>query len=254
MKKVLLSAFVLVGTSVFGASHPDHIKADGHAFFKAGRGLTRAGINLYVPKMGKGKIILEVGGKEVEAKGFRAHRVAGRTVFDVLFMNVPGTAKGTAALLHGSYLRGNNMAIYYGDFYTKKAGPKMTWDGADQDASTVFSDSASTTAAAKCDCCKDGTCSPDCTCTEEACDTDCPCCDCDETSAAAACDAGDCDCKDCPKGDCKDCDCDKGDCKGGCKVGCKPPKKDPRKHHRGHDHRGWTYGGGFGFHHKIEAK
>ncbi len=109
------------------ANHPDHIKAEGTALFKSGTSLQSTKVDLYVPKKGQGKVILEFQGKEVESDSFRSAEVLGRKVFNVRFTDAPGTAKGTETLLTGTYLRGDNQAVYFGDFYLKAAGATSKW-------------------------------------------------------------------------------------------------------------------------------
>lgn len=109
------------------ANYPDHIKAEGNALFKSGTSLQSTKVDLYVPKKGQGKVILEYQGKTVESDSFRSFEVAGRKVFNVRFTDAPGTAKGTETLLTGTYLRGDNKAAYYGDFFMKAAAPRSKW-------------------------------------------------------------------------------------------------------------------------------
>jgi hypothetical protein len=218
MKQLALSLVMLASASAMAVDHPGHLKAEGHAFYKEGKKIEKKLVNLFVPKMGKGKVILEVGGKEAESHGFKTVDVNGRKVFYVVFTDlkgITGAPKDTAYLLRGTYMRGDNVAVYYGDFFSKKMTPKakLTWDV----------DADSEEAVASVDACDD-TCSGDC-------GDDCGCedCKCEE--------GGTCD----PKGPKKTAAVDPTHHKGG-------------GHHHGrpgHRHGGWTYAGGFGFHSKI---
>ncbi len=212
--------------------HPDHLKVQGHAFYKEGTKIEKKTVNLFVPKMGKGKVIIDVGGKEAESHSFKTVDVNGRKVFYVVFTDlkgVTGAPKDTAYLMRGTYLRGDNVALYYGDFFSKKMTPKakVTWD--------IDADSTDAVAAADDTCSADGTCE------------DCSCDDC-----------ADCDC--CKSWDAKD-----------ASAAVDPAHKGGGHHHGGghghghhaghpghgkgggHGHRngGWIYAGGFDFVSKV---
>lgn len=122
MKNVLLSLTLLLTVPAF-ADHPDHMKADGHAIYQEGKSVSKKSIALYVPKdHKKDKLILEVDGKEVEAKSSRSMKTGDRTVATVTFENVPGLPKDTVVLMKGTLLMGDNLSVYYGDFFMKKSG------------------------------------------------------------------------------------------------------------------------------------
>jgi len=111
---------LVLSSHAFAAS----VTASGHVTYKMPSGeLVTRSASLEVPARGEGKVILRSGDVEVEAKAFRSHKVNGRIVFNVLFIDPPGAPENTAALFSGTYSRGSNRAIYYGDFYSKVIDP-----------------------------------------------------------------------------------------------------------------------------------
>ncbi len=162
MTRILLSVFLLLGTASF-ADHPDHVEAKGKVVYKEGKSIQHSDVSLFVPKMGKGKIIAAFNGKEVESDWFKAAHINGRTMLYVQFSNIPDAPKGAKALLQGSYMRGDNEAVYHGEFFLKAAKKA-------------------------CDC--GGSCGGSCGCD----DCDCEGCDCDQT---CGCDDKSCDDQGC---------------------------------------------------------
>ena len=81
--------------------------------------LVRRDVTLDVPPRGEGKVVWKTANYRVESHAFKTKKHLGRTIFSVLFLNVPGAPEGTAMALVGSYLRGSNEVIYYGDIYGK---------------------------------------------------------------------------------------------------------------------------------------
>lgn len=226
MKNAILSVFLFLGVSAL-ADHPAHMKADGHAVYQEGKSVATKKIALYVPTdMKKDKLILEVDGKEVEAHASRTVKTADRTMAYVLFVGVPGLPKDTALLFRGTLLMGDNLGVYYGDFFMSKGkGPKAKWNLSE----AISASDAISTCEDACDCDEACGCGDECDCTEsDTCTTGCEC-------GKGKCDNEACDCENCTGG-----------CKGNCKPHPKPlAKKVPAPK------RDWKFGGGFGFHAKV---
>ena len=83
---------------------------------------------LEVPARGEGDVILKSqnSGFELIAKKFFTRKAKGKTTFYVVFdgLKRPGSnGPETTMVLKGAYLRGSNMALYYGDIYKRKGTP-----------------------------------------------------------------------------------------------------------------------------------
>jgi hypothetical protein len=74
-------------------------------------------VSLQVPARGQGEIVLKGGEQQVATTKFRTKKAHGRTIFAVAFDNPPGAPEGSTAVFTGTYMRGTNQAIYYGDVY-----------------------------------------------------------------------------------------------------------------------------------------
>lgn len=106
--------FLLTGLSVEAAEVP------GKVIYKMPSGeLVRRDVTLDVPPRGEGKVIWKTANYRVESHAFKTKKHLGKTIFSVLFLDVPGAPEGTAMALVGTYLRGSNEVIYYGDVYGK---------------------------------------------------------------------------------------------------------------------------------------
>ncbi len=96
------------------------VEVPGKVIYKMPSGeLVRRDVSLDVPPRGQGKVVWKTANYRVESHAFKTKKHLGRTIFSVLFLNVPGAPEGTAMALVGSYLRGSNEVIYYGDVYGK---------------------------------------------------------------------------------------------------------------------------------------
>ena len=82
-------------------------------------GVSKTGDTLYTEK-GQGDVVLTAGETKVKAHAFKAVKQGNRTIFAVVFLDPPGAPKKTAAGFMGTYMRGSNLAVYYGDIYAKK--------------------------------------------------------------------------------------------------------------------------------------
>lgn len=88
--------------------------------------LVKRDISIEVPARGEGDLFMLAGGQKIKAHAFKTIKANNRTIFAVLFINPPGAPENTAAVYYGTYMRGTNEAIYYGDIYSK------TFDGNSQ--------------------------------------------------------------------------------------------------------------------------
>jgi len=115
LASLAIAAFVLCSTTSVLA-----VEVPGKVIYKMPSGeLVRRDVTLDVPPRGQGKVVWKTANYRVESHAFKTKKHLGRTIFSVLFLNVPGAPEGTAMALVGSYLRGSNEVIYYGDVYGK---------------------------------------------------------------------------------------------------------------------------------------
>jgi hypothetical protein len=96
------------------------VEAPGQFFYKMPSGeIVRRDTILVVPMKGQGEVSFKTATKNVKAKQFWTEHNAGRTIFYVAIENPPGAPENTSMILEGSYIRGTNLALYYGDVYQK---------------------------------------------------------------------------------------------------------------------------------------
>ena len=120
MKLLALFAFVCTSASAFMPS----VEAPGVVFYKHPDGnIVHRKAALLVPERGQGKVVLKAGGKSADGAAFATKKRQGRTVFSVVWTDLPGAPKDTAVLLRGTYLRGKNVASWYGDMLSRKIDP-----------------------------------------------------------------------------------------------------------------------------------
>ena len=113
--KTLMIALVLAlaSTSAIAGS----IEAPGKVIYKMPNNeIVKRDVSLRIPARGQGDVVL-VGQNELVADRFFSKEVAGRTVFYVVFSGFPGATEGQKSVFRGTYLRGSNKAIYYGNVY-----------------------------------------------------------------------------------------------------------------------------------------
>ncbi len=117
MKYILMSLFVLSTKSWA-------VDVNGHVVYKMPSGeLVNREVVLDVPPRGQGKVIWKTSSHQLESEHFRTRHVNGRVIFEVLFKNPPGAPANTMMALTGTYQRGSNGVIYYGDIYASKPRP-----------------------------------------------------------------------------------------------------------------------------------
>ena len=140
-----LGAIIL--STLLSASAWGMAGADGKIFYKKSSGeLVKRAVSIVVPPRGEGEVVLKFGDKELSTPYFKTKTYHGRTVFVVAFKKPEAFSEdlaGNGALvMKGSYMRGSNMAVYYGDLYlVKKASQELMEYGLEFDShgETTFS-------------------------------------------------------------------------------------------------------------------
>jgi hypothetical protein len=116
LRAMFKSAVLFVATAT--AAHA--VEVPGKVIYKMpSNELVTRDVSLDVPPRGQGKVIWKSAHSTMESHAFKTKKMNGRTIFSVLFLNPPGAPDHTAMLISGSYLRGTNEVIYYGDIYSK---------------------------------------------------------------------------------------------------------------------------------------
>jgi len=101
-----------------GIAEENGIWADGQVTYEHPNGqLVSRDCSLFVPSRGVGEVTLKCGDFSTSSAEFSTERVDGQVVFTVLFREMTGAPEGTVAKYRGSYLRGSNKALYYGDVF-----------------------------------------------------------------------------------------------------------------------------------------
>lgn len=120
--KFLLTSLVLLSTSLAFA-----VPVDGKIVYKLPSGeLVEREVTLDVPERGQGEVVLSGTDFEWRTKSFKTLTIAGKTTFVAAFKTEFQNKKSTIAF-SGTYLKGTNKLMYYGDVY-KKNGHSM-FDG-----------------------------------------------------------------------------------------------------------------------------
>jgi hypothetical protein len=118
LRRLALNGLVL--GSFFISMAAQAVEVPGKVIYKMPAGeLVRRDVSLDVPPRGQGKVLWKTAHHTLESHAFKTKKHLGRTIFSVVFLNVPGAPKNTAMALVGTYLRGTNEVIYYGDIYSK---------------------------------------------------------------------------------------------------------------------------------------
>jgi hypothetical protein len=129
----LLSRFLALGLlfALSDAALASSVTAPGKVFYVKDGAIVQREASLVVPSRGEGKVILKTQSMELEAAQFSSRQENGRTIFYVLFRNIPMAPAGTEMAFKGTYVRGSNLAVYYGDIFKRAAGhsdPHSGWD------------------------------------------------------------------------------------------------------------------------------
>jgi hypothetical protein len=115
----LIAAIALAVSSQIALADTAGIWADGVVTYPHPNGkLVNRECQLFVPARGQGDVTLKCGKWSATTSEFKTKHESGKTVFSVIFHDVPGAPAGTSALYSGAYLRGSNRALYYGDVFS----------------------------------------------------------------------------------------------------------------------------------------
>ncbi len=118
----LIGSLIASGSYALASEDVSSVIAQGSVAYKMPSGeLVSREVSLEVPARGQGEVVLRSGDWEVRTTNFKSGELHGRKVFVVSFENVPGAPAGTKAVYHGTYMRGTNRAIYYGDVWATAA-------------------------------------------------------------------------------------------------------------------------------------
>jgi len=119
LKAALLCSVLFFGVSVSATP------VDGKIFYKLPSGeLTERRVTLEVPSRGQGEVVLSGANFEWRTTQFKTVVKNGKTSFIAAFKTSFMSFKSTM-ILKGSYLRGSNKILYYGDLY-KRDGHKSS--------------------------------------------------------------------------------------------------------------------------------
>lgn len=127
----LLAVLYLFSLTTFSVAEvrTQNIEADGALIYKSTQGtLDKLGAVLSLPARGQGDIYLTIDGKApLKADRFFSEKKNGRTLFYVVFkknhFDDVDFKRDQSSLDHqllvfvGTYLRGSNLALYYGDIF-----------------------------------------------------------------------------------------------------------------------------------------
>jgi len=115
----LIAAIALAASSQMAFAHSGGIWADGVVTYPHPNGnLVTRDCQLFVPARGQGDVTLKCGNWSTSTSEFNTKHESGKTIFSVIFRDVPGAPAGTSALYSGAYMRGSNRALYYGDVFS----------------------------------------------------------------------------------------------------------------------------------------
>lgn len=117
MTRFVLSVLLLVSIKAYAGGSID---APGKVFYKMpDESIVKREVVLSVPSRGEGSVYLKAGETCIEAERFFSREINGRTVFYVVFNPFPGNSsdEDKAIVYRGTYTRGTNLAMYYGDVF-----------------------------------------------------------------------------------------------------------------------------------------
>jgi len=116
----VLMIFISLFFSFHSQASLSSVEASGKVFYTMpDQSLVFRDVVLSVPMRGQGDVVLKWSTGEQVADSFFYRKQNGRTVFYVVFKNPPQAPQGTVLVLKGTYTRGSNLALYYGDMFTK---------------------------------------------------------------------------------------------------------------------------------------
>ncbi len=123
MSKILVSLALCAPLQAMGGTVPVEggVVAPGQVFYKTPAGpLVKRELNLTVPPRGEGEITLSTDKWTVSTSHFFSKEIAGGIVFTVVFVKPFPEHSESSLVLSGSYMRGSNAAVYWGDLYKTK--------------------------------------------------------------------------------------------------------------------------------------
>jgi len=114
MKEFMIMLTLLVSPLAFAAP------VDGKIFYSLPNGeIVKRIVTLDVPARGQGEVILSGDNFEWRTTNFKTIKKNGKTKFVAIFKTEFMQLKSTVVLT-GSYVKGTNLIMYYGDMYKKK--------------------------------------------------------------------------------------------------------------------------------------
>lgn len=123
VSKILTSFLFLAPLQAMGGTSPLEagVEAPGHVFYKTPDGaLVKRELTLTVPPRGEGEITLSTATWRASTSHFFSKEVAGGIEFTVVFAKPFPEHSESSLVLTGSYMRGTNAAVYWGDLYKTK--------------------------------------------------------------------------------------------------------------------------------------
>jgi hypothetical protein len=113
-----LALFFLLAATNISASDLATIEAHGRVSYKMPDGmLVDRDVSLILPVMGEGSVFLKGGGMTFRANRYFTDHANDRVIFYIVFDEFPGSTEGQIAVFRGTYVRGSNLARYYGDVF-----------------------------------------------------------------------------------------------------------------------------------------
>ena len=97
--------------------------ADGEVFYTLPSGeFVEREVTLEVPSRGEGEVVLRGSTTELRTETFFTVQRKGKTTFYIVFETTSPNGKKAKKIFRGTYIRGTNKAVYYGDIYRKSYG------------------------------------------------------------------------------------------------------------------------------------
>lgn len=115
LRKIFLIASISLSTCLLAV--PDgHVQVEGKIIYKRGDVLQPLTAKLALPPRGQGELFLQLQSREdwFKADQFFYETKAGREVFYMVF---PHYEEGKSFVFRGTYVRGSNLVLYYGDIF-----------------------------------------------------------------------------------------------------------------------------------------
>lgn len=128
---LFVSAFSFANAPLNKQQAPASVEAIGRVFYKMPSGeIVDRDVTLVVPFRGQGQVKLLYSRGEAVADSFSTLKENDRTIFLVKFSRVPYAPPGTEMEFKGTYTRGTNKALYYGDIFASgEANRNLVYTG-----------------------------------------------------------------------------------------------------------------------------